>query len=161
MFPVGWAAGMASRGFPPVKNSTLVCWRGYLSGWGADLHMVQLMPLPLTVSCFSKSRLVLRTFWYRLARIFADKWPLNWRSSSSCSCCCCLLLFVRLKLLLKLKRLIAWASILGGWESNLPHFLSGGEGMVISIAFSTNFLRLDRQCQMWGVDVPPIVGEGL
>jgi len=22
--------------------------------WGADLHMVQLMPLPLTVSCFSK-----------------------------------------------------------------------------------------------------------
>jgi len=26
---------------------------------GADLHMAQLMPLPLTVSCFSKSRLVL------------------------------------------------------------------------------------------------------
>ena len=25
---------------------------------GADLHMAQLMPLPLTVSCFSKSRLV-------------------------------------------------------------------------------------------------------
>ena len=23
-------------------------------GWAADLHMVQLMPLPLTVSCFSK-----------------------------------------------------------------------------------------------------------
>jgi len=22
--------------------------------WGADLHMAQLMPLPLTVSCFSK-----------------------------------------------------------------------------------------------------------
>jgi len=31
----------------------------------ADLHMAQLMPLPLTVSCFSKSRLVL-PFWYRL-----------------------------------------------------------------------------------------------
>jgi len=29
------------------------CWRGYLSG-GADLHMAQLMPLPLTVSCFRK-----------------------------------------------------------------------------------------------------------
>jgi len=29
------------------------CWRGYLYG-GADLHMAQLMPLPLTVSCFSK-----------------------------------------------------------------------------------------------------------
>jgi len=31
--------------------------------WGADLHMVELMQLPLTVSCFSKSRLVL-PFWY-------------------------------------------------------------------------------------------------
>ena len=28
-------------------------------GKGADLHMVQLMPLPLTISCSSKSRLVL------------------------------------------------------------------------------------------------------
>jgi len=26
---------------------------------GADLHMAQLMPLPLAVSCFSKSRLIL------------------------------------------------------------------------------------------------------
>jgi len=31
---------------------------------GADLHMAQLMPLPLTVSCFSKFRLVL-SLWYR------------------------------------------------------------------------------------------------
>jgi len=29
------------------------CWHGYLSG-DADLHMAQLMPVPLTVSCFSK-----------------------------------------------------------------------------------------------------------
>jgi len=29
------------------------CWHGYLSEQGADLHMAQLMPLPLTVSCFS------------------------------------------------------------------------------------------------------------
>ena len=29
------------------------CWRGCLER-GADLHMAQLMPLPLTVSCFSK-----------------------------------------------------------------------------------------------------------
>jgi len=28
-------------------------------GRGADLHMAQLMPLPLTISCSSKSRLVL------------------------------------------------------------------------------------------------------
>jgi len=34
---------------------------------GADLHMAQMMPLPLTVSCFSKkSRLVL-PFCYRLS----------------------------------------------------------------------------------------------
>jgi len=30
------------------------CWHGCLSRRGADLHMAQLMPLPLTVSCFSK-----------------------------------------------------------------------------------------------------------
>jgi len=32
---------------------TVGCWRGYLSG-ASDLHMAQLMPLPLTVFCFSK-----------------------------------------------------------------------------------------------------------
>jgi len=34
-------------------------------GQGADLHMAQLMPLPLTISCCSKSRLVL-PFWCQL-----------------------------------------------------------------------------------------------
>jgi len=34
-------------------------------GRGAFLHMAQLMPLPLTTSCSSKSRLVL-PFWCRL-----------------------------------------------------------------------------------------------
>ena len=29
---------------------------------GADLHMAQLMPLPLTVSCFSKIQIVFFTF---------------------------------------------------------------------------------------------------
>ena len=38
----------------PVKKLSGGCWRGYLSGEGADLHMAQLMPLPLTVSYFSK-----------------------------------------------------------------------------------------------------------
>jgi len=41
-------------------------------GQDADLHMTQLMPLPLTVSCSSKSRLVL-SFWYRLTRVVPDK----------------------------------------------------------------------------------------
>jgi len=33
-------------------------------GQGADLHMAQQMPLPLTISCSSKSRLVLRSWFY-------------------------------------------------------------------------------------------------
>ena len=33
-------------------------------GRGADLQMAQLMPLPLTISCFSKSRLVLPSWFY-------------------------------------------------------------------------------------------------
>jgi len=49
---------------------------------GADLHMAQLMPLPLTGSCFSKSRLVL-PFWYRLTRVVLEKGPLN-----GCVCVC-------------------------------------------------------------------------
>jgi len=50
-------------------------------GWGADLHMMKLMPLPLTISCTSKSRLVL-PFWYWHACVVLDKGPLN-------GCCCC------------------------------------------------------------------------
>jgi len=41
---VGWW-----KGIWPVKN-----WRGICLGRGADLHMAQQMPLPLTVSCCSK-----------------------------------------------------------------------------------------------------------
>ena len=43
---------------------------------GADLHTVQLMPLPLNVSASVKSRLVL-PFWYRFTRVVPDKEPLN------------------------------------------------------------------------------------
>ena len=43
---------------------------------GADLHMVQLMPLPLTVSCFSKMQIGL-PFWYRLTQVVPDKGRLN------------------------------------------------------------------------------------
>jgi len=39
---------------------------------GADLHMAQLMPLPLTISCSNKSRLVL-TFCCRLTWVVPDK----------------------------------------------------------------------------------------
>jgi len=40
-------------------------------GQGADLHMAQLIPLPLAISCSSKSRLFL-PFWYRLTRVVPD-----------------------------------------------------------------------------------------
>jgi len=43
---------------------------------GADLHMAQLMPLPLTVSCFSKIQIGL-PFWYPLTRVVPEKGPLN------------------------------------------------------------------------------------
>jgi len=39
---------------------------------GADLHTVQLMPLPLTVSCFSKMQIGL-PFWYQLTRVVPEK----------------------------------------------------------------------------------------
>ena len=45
---------------------------------GADLHMAQLMPLPLTVSCFSKIQIGL-PFWYRLTRVVPEKGSLNAR----------------------------------------------------------------------------------
>jgi len=43
---------------------------------GADLHMAQLMPLPLTVCCFSKIQIGF-TFWYRLTWVVLDKGPIN------------------------------------------------------------------------------------
>ena len=51
---VGWAAGRASGRIWPVKtewwgDGVVICLER-----GADLHMAQLMSLPLTVSCFSK-----------------------------------------------------------------------------------------------------------
>ena len=49
---------------------------------GADLHMVQLMPLPLAVSCFIKIQIGF-AFWYWLTRVVQDKGPLN-----GCVCVC-------------------------------------------------------------------------
>ena len=42
-----WLGGR--KGIWPVKNWVVGCWCGCL-GWGADLHIAQQMPLPLTVS---------------------------------------------------------------------------------------------------------------
>ena len=55
---------------------------------GADLHIAQLMPLPLTVSCFSKIQIDF-TFLFVIAepvdhiRVVLDKGPLN-----VCVCVC-------------------------------------------------------------------------
>jgi len=43
---------------------------------GADLHMAQLMPLPLTVSCFSKIEIGF-TFLVPAHLGSPEKWPLN------------------------------------------------------------------------------------
>ena len=55
---------------------------------GADLHMFQLMPLPLTVSSV-KSRLVL-PFWYQLTQVVPEKGPLN---VCVCVCMCVVVLW--------------------------------------------------------------------
>ena len=44
---------------------------------GADLHMAQQIPLPLTVSCFSKIQIGFLPFWYQLTRVVPDKELLN------------------------------------------------------------------------------------
>jgi len=43
---------------------------------GADLHMAQLMPLPLTISCFSKIQIGF-TFLVPADRVVPEKGPLN------------------------------------------------------------------------------------
>ena len=79
-----WLGGR--KGIRPVKNEWWGAGMVICLGRGADLHMSQLMPLPLTISCSTKSRLVL-PFWYRLTRVVSDKGPLN----GCCCCCCCFL----------------------------------------------------------------------
>ena len=70
------------KGIRPVKNWVWCAVVVVCLELGADLHMAQLMSLPLTVSCFSKTRLVL-PFWYRLTWVVPDKGPLN-----VCVCLC-------------------------------------------------------------------------
>jgi len=65
-----------------------------LGGWGvvvvylelgADLHMVQLMPLPLTVPCFSKIQIA---FWYRFTRVVPEKRAVKRVCVCVCVCVC-------------------------------------------------------------------------
>jgi len=73
-----WCCLLGGRkGIRPVKNWVVGCWCGYVSGSRCRLHMAQLMPLSLTISCSSKFRLVLPSWilplWYWLTRAVPDK----------------------------------------------------------------------------------------
>ena len=54
---------------------------------GADLHTVQLMPLPLTVSCFSKIQIGFAFLVPAHPRVVPEKGPLNARARA-CVCVC-------------------------------------------------------------------------
>ena len=60
------------EGHPACKNWAVGCWCGYLSG----ARCRQQIPLPLTVSCFSKIQTGL-PFWYRPTQVVPEKGPLN------------------------------------------------------------------------------------
>jgi len=69
---VGWQEGhLACKKLSRGGAGTGTC-----LGQGAYLHMAQLMPLPPTVSCFSKIQIGL-PFWYQLIQVVPDKGPLN------------------------------------------------------------------------------------
>jgi len=55
------------------------------------LHMVQLMPLPLTISCSRQSRLVL-PFWYLLTQVVPDRFQ-----QSSKTVVCVFFFFIKKK----------------------------------------------------------------
>jgi len=86
-----WLGGR--KGIRPVKNWVVGCWRGCL-GWGADLHIAQQMPLSPTVSCSSKSRLVITflvlPFWCLLTRVVPDIFQ---KSSKTVVCVCACVLY--------------------------------------------------------------------
>jgi len=62
------------------------------------LHIAQQMPLPLTISCSSKSRLVLTFlvfhFWYLLTRVDPD----IFQTSSKTVVCVCVIFYAHMSL---------------------------------------------------------------
>ena len=81
-----WRCWLGSRkGIQPVKNWVVGWWGAGVViclERGADLHIAQLIPLPLTDSCFSKIQIGL-PFWYQPTRVVPEKGPLN-----GCVCVC-------------------------------------------------------------------------
>jgi len=92
---VGWELGR-QEGHPACKKLSggMLAW---LCAWGADLHIAQQMPLTPTISCSSKSRLVLPSWFY----LSGTCWP-GWTRTYSrpavkrlCVCVCCVRTYVR------------------------------------------------------------------
>ena len=63
---------------------------------GTDLHTAQLMPPPLTASCFSKIQIVL-PFRYRLTQVVPDIGPFKRVCVCVCVCVCVFVCFVAQK----------------------------------------------------------------
>jgi len=76
------------KGIRPVKTEQQDAGMVICLEQGADLHMAQQIPLPLTVSCFSKIQIAL-PFWYGLTKVVPDKGPLNGRVRVRVCVCVC------------------------------------------------------------------------
>jgi len=79
---------------------------------GADLHMAQQRPLPLTVSCFSKIEIGLPS-WYRLTRVVPEKGPLN--------VCVCNIISSQLLLWLKVPIAMLLTNLFSQLDENLKY----------------------------------------
>jgi len=79
------------EGHPACKKLSggVLAW---FSVW-SKVHMAQLVPLPLTVSCFSKILIGL-PFWYWLTWVVLEKGPLNGYVCVCVCVCVAMLLFV-------------------------------------------------------------------
>ena len=78
MHSVLWHCWLGGRkGIRPVKNWVVGCWRGYLSGARCRLAYGPVMPLPLTVSCFSKIQIGFTFLVPAHPGIVPNKGPLN------------------------------------------------------------------------------------
>jgi len=82
---------------------------------GAELHTAQLMPLPLTVSCFSKIQIGF-TFLVAAYPGSPDKGPLNARA---CVCCVSIYLSVCVSVCLSVYHLSSWPSSQHGFVCSL------------------------------------------
>jgi len=74
----------SGTGLQPCKNWVVRYWRGRLSGQDADLYMVRLIPLPLTVCCSNKCRLVLPFWYYQSTKEKGIQWSVDHTEELNC-----------------------------------------------------------------------------